>query len=155
ALVDPLQMAAIGGDGAHALVITFQGAGDGQLAAAAFAFGGLFRRRSLGRHQLAADLLAAAFLFFLILQAAAARLGRRFGGLGFEAAAGFLFGALLGQFIGGLARFLFRLALFGGGALGLQLFLFLGAAAGIFLGMAARFGIGDTRIGKGGGAARL
>ena len=44
ALVDALQMAAIGGDRARALVIAFQRARDGELAAAALAFAGLLGR---------------------------------------------------------------------------------------------------------------
>ena len=67
-LVDALQVAAIARHRTHALIVVGQSASDGQLAAAAFAFG-LFGRRRLGRHQLAADLLGAALFFLFILQA--------------------------------------------------------------------------------------
>src|SRR6185437_7187419 len=106
---------------ALALVIAFQGAGDGELAAAALAFGdGLFRRRRLGRAGLARTLLAA-FFFFLVHQAAARRFAGDGRGGGIQALGGFLFGALLGGFVGGLAGFFLDLALLGGQLFGLQL----------------------------------
>ena len=88
ALVDALQMAAIARHRTHALVVVGQSAGNGQLAAAAFAFGLLGRGRDFRGAGLAgAALLAALAFFFFIFQTAARSFGGFRGlGLGFEAA---------------------------------------------------------------------
>ena len=66
ALVDPLQMAAIGGDRADAFVIVGQGARDGELAAAALAFGRFLGAGALTGTSLPPIFLVAAFFFFFL-----------------------------------------------------------------------------------------
>ena len=153
ALVDALQMALVGGDRAHALIVIGQSAGDGQLAAAAFAFGDFLGRRRLDGHQLAADLLGGAFFFFFIFQPAARRFGGRDAAGRFQTARGFLLGALLGQFVGGLAGVFLDLALFGRHAFGLHLLFFAGLRSASCSAMAARFAVRDAGIGQSRGAA--
>ena len=122
ALVDALQMAAIGGDRTRALVVVRQRLGDGQLAAAAVAFGAFLTAGALAG-DLAPPFLAA--LFFLFLDETARGVVLRHGPDGdgggacrfvflLEPARGFFFGVLAGQFVGGLAGIFFGLALFGG-----------------------------------------
>ncbi len=130
--VRPRLLAAERGDRAHALVVAGQRAGDGELPAAARAGSGLFRRRRFHRNLHAAAFDGFRFFFFLGQVAAAAgeharhHGGRRSGWIAafllLEAAGRFKFGVALGFLIGLKARFLFRLALFGGVAFALELF---------------------------------
>ena len=154
-LVDALQMAAIGGDRTHALVIAFQRAGHRELAAAALAFAGLFWRGGFGRDDLAADLLGLGFFFLFLHGAAAADLDRgdRTAALGSSRRSGFRFGMTADFGFGGLARLFFGFAFFRGGALGLELFFFSRPACGHLLRHGAGFGVGNAGVGHGGGAA--
>ena len=154
-LVDALEMAAIAGDGTHAFVIAFERAGDGELAAAAFAIARLLGRGRFDGNDLVADLLCLAFLLIFHLGTAAARLGWCVLGLGFDAARGFGLGMTAGFGVGGFTRFFLGLAALGSGAFRLHLFFFKSVARGLGFGAAAGFGVGDARIGDCRGAARL
>src|SRR6185312_8496693 len=143
ALVHALEMTAIGSDGTHAFVVVGKCARDRQLATTAFV-GRFARGRGVLRCRLAAGALLRGCLFFLVVDGLAAMSGVGMccnGSRGFflfESAGRFFFGVTLGEFVGGLARIFFGLALFGGGAFDGQARFFDGAMLGFFFGAAAR-----------------
>src|SRR6185312_11132870 len=150
ALVHALEMTAIGSDGTHAFVVVGKCARDRQLATTAFV-GRFARGRGVLRCRLAAGALLRGCLFFLVVDGLAAMSGVGMccnGSRGFflfESAGRFFFGVTLGEFVGGLARIFFGLALFGGGAFDGQARFFDGAMLGFFFGALARFLFFDAR----------